>query len=34
MRDDNKTLEEKEINDIMTKIINKLNKDFGAVLRG
>ncbi|CAM3124287.1 phenylalanine--tRNA ligase subunit beta [Streptobacillus ratti] len=34
MRDDNKTLEEKEINDIMTKIINKLTKDFGATLRG
>ncbi|WP_064580736.1 phenylalanine--tRNA ligase subunit beta [Streptobacillus moniliformis] len=34
MRDDNKTLEEKEINDVMTKIINKLTKDFGATLRG
>lgn len=34
MRDDNKTLEEKEINDVMNKIITKLTKDFGATLRG
>ncbi len=33
MRDDNKTLEEKEINDVINKIINKLTKEFGATLR-
>ncbi|NYV28048.1 phenylalanine--tRNA ligase subunit beta [Streptobacillus felis] len=33
MRDDNKTLEEKDIVEVMNKIINKLTKDFGATLR-
>lgn len=33
LRDDNKTLGEQEINDLMDKIINKLYKDYGAILR-
>lgn len=33
LRDDKKTLEEKEINSVIEKITTKLNKDFGAILR-
>lgn len=34
LRDDNKTLEENEINIVMEKIKNKLFKEFNAILRG
>ena len=33
MRDDNKTLEEKDINSVMDKIVGKLKKEFDAELR-
>ena len=33
LRDNSKTLEEKEINDIMEKILNKVKKDYMAELR-
>ena len=33
LRDKNKTLEEKEIVDISNKIVTKVEKDYGAVLR-
>ena len=33
-QDEKKTLEEKEINAAMEKILNAVEKDFGAVLRG
>ena len=33
MRDDNKTLEEKDINSVMDKIVEKLKKEFDAELR-
>ena len=33
LRDKNKTLEEKEIVDISNKIVAKVEKDYGAVLR-
>ena len=33
LRDKNKTLEEKEINDIITKILEKVKKDYNAELR-
>ena len=33
LRDKNKTLEEKEINDIVEKILKKVEKQFGAELR-
>ncbi|WP_067139363.1 phenylalanine--tRNA ligase subunit beta [Oceanivirga salmonicida] len=33
MRDENKTLEEKEINSVLDKIIAKLSKEYGAVIR-
>lgn len=33
MRDDNKTLEEKDINSVMAKIVGKLKKEFDAELR-
>ena len=33
MRDDTKTLEEKDINSVMDKIVGKLKKEFDAELR-
>ncbi len=33
MRDDNKTLEEKEINAVLDKVIKKLSKEYGAEIR-